>query len=120
MANALVTGTVIVRLDGRSIRSKPGAKLNAGGRERTPQVADDAVIGFSQKVIPSEVTCTLVHTSVSDILSLNDVTDATLMFEADSGVVLMVRSAFLKQPIELTGGEGDVAVVFCGQPAVEA
>jgi hypothetical protein len=117
MANSTVTGTVIIRLDGTSIRSKAGAKLNMGGEERVPVYADGVLIGFSAKPMAAVVTATLAHTSTSDLAALRDTTDSSLLFETDTGVRFSIRGAFLTKPPELTGGEGDVAVEFTGQPA---
>lgn len=119
MANATVTGTVIIRIDGASIRSKAGAKLTMGGEERTPVYADGQLIGYSTKPVGAMVTATLAHTSTSDLAALRDITDSSLIFETDTGVRFSIRGAFLTKPPELTGGEGDVAVEFCGQPSVQ-
>ena len=119
MANATVTGTCIVRIDGASIRSKAGAKLMMGGVERTPVFADGEMIGFSTKPVEATVSATLAHTSTSDIAALRDIDDSSLIFETDTGVKFSIRNAFLVKPPELTGGEGDVAVEFKGKAAVQ-
>jgi hypothetical protein len=119
MANATVSGTCIVRIDGASIRSKAGAKIMLGGEERTEVYADGQFIGFASKPVVATITATLAHTSTSDLSALRDITDSSLIFETDSGVVFSVRNAFLTKPPELTGGEGDVAVEFKGQAAVQ-
>ena len=119
MANAVVTGTVIVRYNNLSISSKPGAKLDLGGYTRTPVFADGVLIGSSSKPEASKVSCTLAHTSSSDLDTLNNAFDGTLLFETDSGVTFTIRNAFLVKPPELTGDGGDVAVEFAGQPAVK-
>jgi hypothetical protein len=118
MANELVTGTVVVRVDGKSIRSKAGAKLQTGGFERTAQYADGLLIGFSQKPIAAMITCSVVDTSAANITDFNNITDSVVLFECDSGAVYTVRGAFLTKPAELSDGEGECALEFCGQPAV--
>lgn len=112
-----VTGTCIVRINGRSIRSKDGAKLDMGGEDRTPQYADGRLIGFSSKPRAAMVTATLAHTSSSDLAAIRDTVDATIVFESDTGVRYTVRGGFATRPPELTGGEGDVSVEFAGDPA---
>ena len=115
---AQVTGIVKVFVNGTLQRSKEGAKLITGGKERTPQVGY-AVYGFSEKVIPATVEFTLAHTADSEIIALNDLVDATLKFETDIGKTFLITNAFVTKPVELTGGEGDVAVEMMGDPAVE-
>lgn len=119
MANASVTGTVIVRVDGSSIRSKTGAKLEMGGAERIAVYADGELMGFASKPVGSKVTCTLAHTANLSLSDLRDITDSSMTFECDTGVKFSLRGMFMTKPPELTGGEGDVAVEFMGQPAVE-
>lgn len=114
-----VSGTCIVRIDGRSIRSKAGAKLSLGGFERTAVYADGALIGFSEKPIASQITATLAHTSSTDLAALNETVDASGIFETDTGVRFSIRGLTLTKPPEITGGEGDATVEFMGQPAVQ-
>ena len=113
---AQVTGIVFVKVNGSLQRSKEGAKLMLGGKERTEQTGH-SVYGYSEKVVPAEVEFTLAHTSDDDLIALRDITDGTINFETDSGQVFVVGGAFLASPPELTGGEGDVALTFKGNPA---
>ena len=113
-----VTGVVFVNLDGKLLRSKEGAKLNLGGKERTP-IVGHAVYGYSEKVAPATVECTLSHTADTDLIALNNTTNSTLVFETDTGKSYLITHAFLTKPPELTGGEGDTAIEFAGDPAVE-
>lgn len=114
-----VTGTCIIRIDGRSIRSKAGAKLSLGGVERTPVYADGQLIGFSEKPVASQLTATLAHTSQTDLAALNETNDAAGRFETDTGVVFNIQGLTLTKPAEITGGEGDATVEFMGKPAVQ-
>lgn len=119
MANVQVTGTVIVRVDGKSVRSKPGAKLMFGGVERSEEVADGQIIGYFSKPVASEVSWTMAHTNDTNIDQINQMIDSTIAFECDSGPVYTVRSAFLTKPCELTGDGSGVACVAKGQAAVQ-
>jgi hypothetical protein len=115
---AQVTGIVKVFVNGALKRSKDGAKLNTGGKERTAQTGH-SVYGYSEKVVPAVVEFTLAHTADEDLMAINDLVEATLRFETDVGVTYLVQNAFTTKPTELTGGEGDVAVEMSGDPAVE-
>lgn len=112
-----VTGIVKIFVNGALQRSKEGASLVLGGKERTAQTGH-SVYGYSEKVVPSEVEFTLAHTADSDIIALNETVDATFRFETDTGVTFLVTNAFVTTPLKLTGGEGDVEVAMQGDPAV--
>ena len=113
-----VTGIVKVYVNGTLHRSKEGAKLSFGGKERTAQTGH-SVYGFSEKVVASEIEFTLAHMAGTDLIELNELTDATVKFETDTGVSYLVNNAFTTAPVTLTGGEGDVEVTMQGDPAVE-
>ncbi len=117
MATEKVTGVVILRIDGESIRSKEGASLEIGGFERTPIIADGQVIGYSEKPVPSLVVATLAHTSTTDLIAIRNMVDVTGVFETDTGTRYTIAGMFNTKPPKLTGGEGDVNVEFAGKPA---
>lgn len=116
---AQVSGTVIIRVNGKSIRSKEKATLELGGKERTAQYADGVLIGYSEKPIASKITATIAHTASADLDGLNNATNETAVFETDTGVKFSIRGLFSTKPPELSGGDGDCAVEFMGQPAVQ-
>jgi hypothetical protein len=115
-----VTGTVLIRMNGRSLRSKPGATLSMGGFERTDQYADHELLGYSQKPIASSITATLAHTIQTDLQAIMDAVSVTLVFETDTGKKYTIRNAFCTKPPELSGDEGGVAIEFKGPPAIES
>lgn len=113
-----VTGIVKIFVNGSLQRSKEGAKLSFGGKERTAQTGHE-VYGFSEKVVPASIEFTLAHLSGDDLPGLSDTTGAEVKFETDTGVSYVITNAFTTKPVELTGGEGDVAVEMMGDPASE-
>lgn len=115
---AQITGVVIVKVDGAIQRSKEGAKIMLGGKERTPIVGHN-VYGFSEKVVAATLEFTLAHTATDDLVDLQNKIDSTLEFETDTGKTYMIANAFSTKPAELTGGEGDVSFAFAGNPAEE-
>lgn len=119
MANVKVTGTCIIRVDGKSVRSKPGAKIMFGGQERSEEVADGQIIGYFEKPVASQVTWTMAHTSDTNIDQINQMIDSTIAFETDAGPVYTIRSAFLTKPCELTGDGNGVSCEAKGQAAVQ-
>lgn len=113
-----VTGIVKVYLNGSLQRSKEGAKLVMGGKERTP-VTGHSVYGYAEKVVHATIEATLAHTADVDLEELRDLVDATVKFETDTGLSYLINNAFMTKPPELTGGEGDVAIEMAGDPALE-
>ena len=113
---AKVTGIVYVKIDGELMRSKEGAKLMMGGYERTPSVGH-GLYGYSEKFVPATIEFTMAHVGGDDLLGLQAKVDSSLLFETDTGDTFVVNNAFATKPLELTGGEGDVAMEYAGQPA---
>lgn len=113
-----ITGIVYVHLNGSLLRSKEGATLMTGGKERTAQVGHK-LFGYSEKIVPAEVSLTIAHTADTSIAELNGYTEGTLVFECDTGVSYLIASAFTTKPVELTAGEGDLTLEMQGDPAIE-
>lgn len=114
---AKLTGVIVVKVDGGSLRSKEGATLGFGGTERTPQYADGVLVGFTNKPLGATGSFTIAHGADTDVETLRNAENSTLIFECDSGVNYLINGAFLTVPPELTGGEGDMTLEFMGQPA---
>lgn len=113
---AQVTGIVYVKLNGKMLRSKEGAKLELGGFERESVVAGGSHLGYTEKPVPAKVSCTLAHTADTDLIELRDFTNGTVTFETDTGASFLVANAYSTKPPDIAGG-GDVAMEFAGDPA---
>jgi len=106
-------------MNGKRLRSKEGAELDTGGKERTPIMANGVLVGYSEKGVPAMVTGTLVHMADTDVQEINNFTDGTVTFETDTGVTFIVNKAFTTKSCKITGGEGEMSVEFAGLPADE-
>jgi len=115
-----VTGTCVIRMNGRSLRSETGATMHLGGKERTARYADHDLLGYSQKPIAAVVSGNLAHTAQTDLQAIADATDVTIIFETDTGVRYTMRNAFSTKPPELTGGEGQVSFEFNGKAMIQS
>ncbi|KIO49595.1 phage tail tube protein [Nitrosospira sp. NpAV] len=113
-----VTGRVFVSVNGKRLASKEGAKLGFGGIEREAVLGDSGVLGYSEKTAVPYVECTIAHKGDTSLKELQDTTDASVTFEADTGKVYMLRNAWSAKAIELDKGE--VALRFEGISAEEA
>ena len=114
---AQVTGIVKIFVNGSLQRSKEGATLDMGGKERS-DVVGHAVYGYTEKVVASACKFTLAHTADTDLAELNDMVGATLKFETDVGISYLITNAFMIKPCSLGSG-GDVSCEMHGEPAVE-
>lgn len=115
---AQVTGVCTIKLDGEALRTKEGASLDFGGKERTAIYANGRLVGYAENPIGATVSGTLAHTADFDPDKIRNAREATLIFECDSGPTYLISNAFSTSPPSLTGGEGDTEVEFMGDPAV--
>lgn len=114
-------GKAFVKVNGALLESMPGAKLNIGGKKRTPVIGANAVHGFSEEIVQSSVECEISVSKDTDIIALSKIDNATIIFECDTGQVFVCRESFLTEPPELTASEGGkVPLKFNGAPADKA
>ena|SRR5690606_16632888 len=101
MADKKFTGTAYITLDGRRIGTIPGTGvLSPGGVVRTPVAIDGGVTGFTEKAQHAEIECEIAMSADVDIMEINDATNMTIMFEADSGQAYVVRNAAVMEPLK--------------------
>ena len=112
-------GRVFISINGARQRSKSGAKLNFGGVERTPVETDLGTLGFTEKTKSPTVEFTIVMGKDTDLATLASIVDSTLVFETDIGVSYSLKDAFITDPPEFTGGDGEISLKFsatsCGK-----
>lgn len=98
----------------------PGAKLDLGGRTRASVVGDNKVHGFSEVLKPSMLECEISLGAGLSLAQLQNITGATVTYEADTGQTYIIKDAFVVDPLTVTAGEGGkVTLKFEGQPATE-
>ncbi|EEG08229.1 phage tail tube protein [Pseudogulbenkiania ferrooxidans] len=108
---AKLTGIVYVNVNGARLRSKPGASLKVGG---PIQKAESDVNGFAghstEEIKHAEVKCTLLHADDTDLVALQQISGATVVFETDSGQRYLVRDAGTEGEVELKGKEVELTL----------
>lgn len=108
---AQVTGICYVRINGKLLRSKEGAKLdNIGGKTRET-VVGHSVYGYTETVVAPSVEATLADTKDLKLKEIAAITDATITFETDTGKQYVLSHAWCENAVSLTAG-GDVEVKF--------
>lgn len=104
-----ITGRATIYIDGASIPSENGAKLNPGGESRKPERHGGVTYYSSEEMTPS-VECVVNHTADIDILKLSVIEGATVMFETDTGQKFMLSGAVVQDPVDLDAGKGKCAL----------
>lgn len=102
-----VTGVATIRVDGREMPTERGATLNPGGVNRPTRMAGKRVFYNEEPVAPT-LQCTVLHTEEIDLIDLNTITNATVLFECDNGQDYMLTGAFVTETNELNSAEGQV------------
>lgn len=98
-------GKATIKVGGNTLNTLPGAKLNLGGFTREPVVGSTKVLGYSEKVEPSMIDCSVALAKGQSLKGL-DFSDATVTFLADTGQVWSLANAFLSSPLEVTAQDG--------------
>jgi hypothetical protein len=113
-----VLGSVNIKVNGQMLRSNPGAKLELGGPMREAVLGTKVVHGYHEKVQEAKLECEITLARGDSLDDIRNITDATLIFEADSGQSWSIANAFLTEPPVVNEGEGGkVALKFSGDPA---
>ncbi len=112
-------GRAIIRANGLVIETAKGASLDLGGTKRNPIVAG-RLVGYAEETGPAMVEC---ETSLAPGMSLDSfrsMTDATVVFECDTGQRYVMADAFLTDPPTMKDGDGgNVTLKFAGPGAEE-
>ena len=112
------TGRLIIRIDGQEHPSMDGATLNIGGVNRSPVKGGGRVLNaFTEEDQETTLDFKLHHKKDLSLKAIGDLTDATVMFETDSGVQFVIRGAYTTEPPSLSDGKVDVkmAAVECDE-----
>jgi hypothetical protein len=112
------TGRVFLKLGADALQSKPGAKLMTGGITREMDMSDDGRVFWSEKITPSQLTCTLIHTSETDLEAIKAFVGGTIEYRCDTGRIYTIPQACYQTDGGLQNGE--VEVNFGGAPAIQA
>lgn len=112
-------GICVVYANGKTYRTKPGAKLSLGGFNRQALIGDGQVNTYSEAPVPSMVSGEFTVVSSTDIQEINDLVDATIVFSTDAGPKYTIRQAFCSKPCELSAGEGALSFELQGPPGTQ-
>tara|TARA_R110002050_G_scaffold269917_1_gene412416 strand:- start:39482 stop:39838 length:357 start_codon:yes stop_codon:yes gene_type:complete len=109
-----ITGRAFITVNGKRLKSRPGATLKIGGFNRTPVIGDDGVHGYTEEVVAPEISCTISHDKDTSLTDISNSKNDSVGFETDSGKTYLQSGSFLTTPPELNGQDGGVALTYAG------
>lgn len=98
-------GRATIKYDGNVLRTEKGAKINTGGVSRKVQEGN-RVLGYAEETKAPFVECEVALAKGDSLKKYNDITNATVTFEADTGQVWIIKDAWSEEPAEATAGDG--------------
>src|SRR6266508_586493 len=101
---AQLIGRAYIKYNGKTLLTEKGAKLNLGGVERKPIVGTE-VQGYAEEAKEPFIDCQINVSKDTDLDEINNITDATVTFEADTGQMWVLKNAWSSVPPEITAGE---------------
>ncbi len=112
-------GRATIRLNGQVYETAAGAQLDLGGTKRNTIVTGRKV-GYAEETAPATITGTTSLMEGQSLEELRNLTDATVIFECDTGQSYVIREAFLTEPPTLKDGAGgEVTINIAGYGAEE-
>ena len=111
-------GRVTIDVDGEVFRTVPGARLMAGGPMRTSEMTDQNELVFAETLDPCVIECEIVHTTGTDMTTIQSIVDGTISFVGDNGDAYVSRGAHYNGGSELSNG--NFKAKFTGNPATKA
>lgn len=107
-----ITGKAVIRVDGTELRTLDGATLNPGGVTREAMKGGGKVHGYKETDVEPTMECKIAHTADLSIKQLAGITEATVLFETDTGRTYVLRKAWVTEPPALDTSAGSVDLKF--------
>ena len=113
-----ILGEVTIRVNGKELKTKTGSTLNPGGFTRTQHTGGGKVRGVSKRYTPPSIETVIAAAADVDVIEINAIENATLVWEGDNGVTYMMTGAATAEVAPLREESGDIAVTFFGDKVV--
>jgi len=114
-----IFGRATITIHGQVINSAPSASLDPGGVTRESETSDQKT-SYVESLRPAMVKCKVPLGRGESLARLNDVTNATIQFQCDTGQTYVLANAWRVGTLELTGGtNAGVDLEFHADRAVE-
>ena len=107
-----VTGKANIYVDGVELRTADDATLDPGGVKREPVKGSGKVHGYTEETVEPKLECTVYHTADTSIDDIKAISDATVIFQTDTGKRYVLTGAFVLEPPKLKTKGGELSVEF--------
>jgi hypothetical protein len=111
-------GKAIIKIDGVTLETMPGATLDPGGDARETQVGSNAILGWTEKPKQSRMECTVSIRKGVSAKSLNKA-GVSVLFSGDTGQVWSIGKAWCIEPPVIDSSAGTARLIYEGTPAEE-
>lgn len=111
-------GKAVIKIDGITLETMPGATLDPGGIARETQVGANEVLGPTEKLKQSRLECTVSIRAGTSVKQLQK-SMVSILFSGDTGQVWSVGSAWCLEPPSIDSGAGTARLIYEGIPAEE-
>lgn len=108
-----VLGQVTIRVDGKQIKSKKGWTLNAAGFTTTEHNGPGRSWGVSREYVNPSLSGPIAAAEDVDVLDINNIKDATIVWEGDNGIDYLITGCSPQEPFTLSDS-GDINGTFRG------
>ncbi|MBL1321509.1 MAG: phage tail tube protein [Methylophaga sp.] len=95
-----MSGKAVIRVDGSVLATENQATLTMQGVNRSPERHGGETYFTEEETAPL-MECSVLITKDTNIAKLNDMTNVTVFFEADTGQQFVMRNAFTTEPLAL-------------------
>jgi len=106
-------GKAQVSVDGTQLLVDQDGKLDLGGVNRNTVKGTD-VYGYAEEAMEATIDISVFVDAKTDVHALNNLTDATAMFKADTGQTWVLAHAWTSKPISLSaasnGGKATLSI----------
>ncbi|WP_439471343.1 phage tail tube protein [Brevundimonas sp.] len=112
-------GRALIKSNGNTLQTLPGAKLDPGGTVRTTVVGAHDVLGYTEAPRQSKLECEIAYTARTSLKQIMDWNDVTIEFQCDTGQTYVISHGWSTEPPTITDNEGKAPVVIEGRAAEE-
>lgn len=112
-------GRALIKSNGNTLATLPGAKLDPGGKTRTSVVGAHGVLGFTEAIRQSKLECEIAYSARTSLQEIIDWEDVTVEYQCDTGQSYVISHGWSTEPPTITDNEGKAPIVIEGPPAEE-
>lgn len=87
------------------INARAGGTFNPGGSNRSEEIADTGVVGFSEEPVAASISCTIPNDGTVGMDVLRDLTDINVTVQDDNGQMWIVSGCFTTEPPGVSNGD---------------